>query len=296
LLLLKAGVLERLATEQSLVQAKGIYQDVLDSLREADVARAVRLSGKIGDLAQRTGGDGKGWWLAGLQRAGVELPAVEAPVPAEKKGWFGKTTPAAATVPISTPPTLPPPVLRAVINVLISTEANLATSAQYAESARIQQLAISLMPAPSSSLSPPAALHDLWTSHRTALLTLHSASVSHARKLPAEAIESATTAATLSEIIIPRLPSYPISSPLHPPAKLLARDAQSLAAEANFTRGVLLEKAKEGAELDVAGECFERAMGHAGERGPEWDRYWRAFARVREKLEKRREAERGVIA
>jgi hypothetical protein len=69
-----------------------------------------------------------------------------------------------------------------------------------------------------------------------------------------------------------------------------------LAAEANFTRGVLLEKSKDGAELEVAGECFERAMGHAGERGPEWDRYWRAFARVREKLEKRREAERGVIA
>lgn len=77
---------------------------------------------------------------------------------------------------------------------------------------------------------------------------------------------------------------------------MLERDAQALAGEANYTRGVLLEKTKEVRNLEVAGECFEKAMGHAGERGAEWDRYWRAFARVREKLEKQREAERGLVA
>lgn len=119
--------------------------------------------------------------------------------------------------------------------------------------------------------------------------------MAHARKLPSEAIESATTATSLIESIIPQIPSPPISSSISPSAKLLARDAQALAGEANYTRGLLLERSRIGKDLEVAGECFEKAMGYAGERGAEWDRYWKAFARVREKLEKTREADRGVV-
>jgi hypothetical protein len=262
LLLLKAGVLERMATPQTLHQARDIYEQVL-AASGGKKARVMRLAGKIGDISLRTGDDGMPWWTLGLEQVGVQLPAVE-------EGWFKSSKPEPVAI-------TSPPLIRATISLLISTEAHLATSSQLKQAAAVQDLATSLIPTPTPS-SPSTALHDLWLSHRAALLMFHRANVHHALGQPA--LELVATASRQAESLLPIIPSYPTSDPLSQPARILQREATSLAAESAYTRGLLSKS-----HLETAAECFERAMSLTDEGSPEWERYYRSFARVRERME-----------
>ena len=293
LLLLKAGVLERIATDTSLLQAKDVYQQVFHST--TGDAKRIRLSTKIGDLEARTGGDGGQWWTWGLSTAGVDVPHTTVEVVAEKaKGWFSskKETqlPVASTSsgPIAT--SLDPPVLRATITALISMEASLAKSGNLAQANAYQDLALSLIPQSinQTPASDSAELHDLWLSHRSALVQLHKTSVTHALGQPAFALAQSTT--TSAEAALAGLPSNPPSHLSHA-TKLLSRDAHLVAAEANYIKGVMLEKQGTNEVLEPALESFERAMSLSsadGEdvKGEEWARYWRSYARVKSKMDK----------
>jgi hypothetical protein len=297
LLLLKAGVLERIATDTSLLQARDVYQQIFSST--TGDARRIRLSTKIGDLEARTGGDGAKWWTWGLDRAGIEVPHTTAEVVAEKaKGWFSHKNPQmpiASTASItSTLPTaqLSPPVLRATISTLVSMEASLAKSGQLTQASAYQDLALSLIPQSHTQTpsSDSAEIHDLWLSHRSALLQLHKTSVTHALGQPAFALAQSTT--TAAEAALAGLPPTPsASSPFSHAIKLLNRDAHLLAAEANYIKGVMLEKQGVNETLEPALESFERAMSLSsadGEdvKGEEWSRYWRSYARVKGKMDK----------
>jgi hypothetical protein len=280
LLLLKAGVLERIATPQTLSQAKDIYERVLvASAGEAPAqqAKTMRLAGKVGDLCARLGEGGTEWWAWGLRRAGVTVPEQqEQPV---ARGWFKSASKPVSMVSTIAPPVpLSPPVLRATISLLISTEANLALSSQLERAASVQDFAANLIPTITPS-SPESALHDLWLSHRASLLLLHRANVFHALSKPA--LELATAASVQSDGALLAIPTYPTSNPLYPAANLLRRDAGATSAEAAWTKGLLLEET----DLEHASDCFEKAMALVEERGPEWEKYWRSFARVRSRME-----------
>lgn len=301
LLLLKAGVLERLSTDTSLRQAKDIYEQVL--FTPGTEARRMRLATKIGDLEQRTGGDGSAWWEWSLSRAGLATPSFT-PVPvavvAEKaKGWFGRS--AAPTPPVEAPSmtsssnhaTLSAPVLRAAITAVVSSEAQLAKSGHFTRAAAYQDLALSLLtrqPATATPTSDSAELHDLWLAHRAALIQLHKTSITHAQGQPSFELAQATT--TAAEAALSAIPDPPSASrALSFATKLLSRDAHLLAAEANYIKGVLLEKQGVTETLEPALESFERAMSLSsadGEdvKGEEWSRYWRSYARVRDKMDK----------
>jgi hypothetical protein len=301
LLMLKAGVLERIATDTSLLQAKDVYQQIF-SAANSD-AKRIRLSTKIGDLEARTGGDGSQWWTWGLQKAGVEIPHAPATaVVAEKaKGWFSSASSASelASAPIAAAPAtvatsyLPPPVLRATVTALISIEAALAKSGKLSQASAYQDLALSLIPQSPPTPTPvsdSAELHDLWLSHRSALVQLHKTSVTYAMGQPAFALAQSTT--TAAEAALAALPATPsASSRLSVAIKLLNRDAHLLAAEANYIKGVMLEKQGVNEALEPALESFERAMSLSsadGEevKGEEWSRYWRSYARVKSKMDK----------
>lgn len=294
LLLLKAGVLERIATDTSLLQAKDVYQQIFHAI--SGEARRIRISTKIGDLEARTGGDGAQWWTWGLSTAGVAVPHTTVEVVAEKaKGWFSSNK--QSPVPVASTPTGPstssqlsPPVLRATITALISMEASLAKSGNLTQASAYQDLALSLIPqSPTQTpASDTAELHDLWLSHRSALLQLHKTSVTHALGHPAFALAQSTT--TSAEAALAGLPTTSPSNLSHA-AKLLSRDAHLAAAEANYIKGVMLEKQGVNEALEPALESFERAMSLSsadGEdvKGEEWSRYWRSYARVKSKMDK----------
>jgi hypothetical protein len=295
LLLLKAGVLERIATDTSLLQARDVYQQIFHAA--TGDARRIRLSTKIGDLEARTGGSGDSWWSWGLSQAGVDVPHTTVEVVAEKaKGWFSSSSnkqpqmPAASTPTGPAMPQLSPPVLRATITAIISMEASLAKSGNYTQAAAYQDLALSLIPHSTTQTpsSDSAELHDLWLSHRSALLQLHKTSVTHALGQPAFALAQST--ATSAETALAGLPTTPPSNLSHA-AKLLSRDAHLVAAEANYIKGVMLEKQGLNEVLEPALESFERAMSLSsadGEdvKGEEWSRYWRSYARVKSKMDK----------
>ncbi len=58
------------------IPGENLYEQVLASCHASgDIVKSVRLAGKIGDLALRTGEDGMVWYSWGLERAGVTLPA-----------------------------------------------------------------------------------------------------------------------------------------------------------------------------------------------------------------------------
>ena len=326
LLLLKAGILERISTDTSLNQAKDIYEQVL-SARGSD-ARAMRLATKIGDLEQRTGGDGAMWWKLALGKAGVTLPAAAAAsatsssslvsaakskqsvVKQKSKGWFSSSSSAtdsqSSAEPESISPaspadfsagahtlTLSPPTLRATITALISSEAQLAKDGHYAQAGAVQDFALSLLathPATPTPVSDTAELHDLWLAHRAALLQLHKTSITYAQGKPTFALSQATT--TAAEAALSSIPSpSSASSSLKFATKLLDRDAHLVAAEANYIKGILLEKQGITETLEPALESFERAMSLSsadGEdvKGEEWSRYWRSYARVKDKMDK----------
>lgn len=296
LLLLKAGVLERISTDTSLRQARDLYEQVL--FTPGTEARRIRLATKIGDLAQKTGEDGSVWWKWALGKAGLEPPSRTAVVAHKAKGWFSRNSPSpppAAEVRsaagVNTP--LSPPVLRAAISALVSSEAQSAKSGHFAQASAYQDLALSLLtrsPATPTPQSDSAELHDLWLAHRAALIQSHKTSITHAQRQPAfELAQSTTTAAEAALSAIPDHAST--SKSLSFATKLLSRDAHLLAAEANYIKGVLLEKQGVNETLEPALESFERAMSLSsadGEdvKGEEWSRYWRSYARVKDKMDK----------
>lgn len=289
LLMLKAGVLERIATPDSLAYSRDLYERVLNATEGGSPvrdARLIRLAHKIGDLAQRAGDGAEAdkWWSWGLLRAGITLPGLSPP--AENKSWWSR---ASSPAPPTAPPvgTLAPPVLRAVTSILISAsaaEAHKGTKASLAEAANLQALATSLLPPPArlSNAGPgdgPASLQRAWSQSRGALLDLYAGSVAHAQKdKTSKPLDLTTQAAERSEAILstltPILPTAftsPSSNPCNQPAKRLLRDTLMTGAESYFTQAALLERsAKASAEkgdgpeevsrLEHAGECYERAM------------------------------------
>ncbi|OXB36013.1 hypothetical protein LQV05_005563 [Cryptococcus neoformans] len=276
LLLLKAGMLERINTIDSLSHAKDLYEQVLCSLDSSmgnevgpgGRARVMRLAGKVGDLCARTGGRNEAlqWWGWGLDKAGVDIHAhtqtskiVQEVKQGTKKGWLGKSaaasTPAPVTIASTTTisPTLPPPVLRATISLLTSASAQLATTSSLPAASSLQSLALSYLSNPllrtqDSLASPSAALHNTWLTHRTSLLKLHLSSVLYAlSKSSAEALPLVAGAQEQVERVITELLPLPAAfiqrgSALTAPAKILARDALLTGAEIAYTKGTFLER------------------------------------------------------
>lgn len=293
LVLLKAGVLERIATPATLNEAQSLYQDVFSA--STDTAQKMRLCAKIGDVAQRTGGDGKDWWLRGLALAGVDVETSSTSVPTpevkETRGWFGsKTTTTAPPAPpspssIPIPIDLPEQTRRLALTLLVSLEASLATSSSFSAATSIQNKALALIP-----ISTGTDLNSTWLAHRRALLTLHQASVAHASKDADRALALAESAQIAADAVLTAVPDQDSA-----PGKQLYKDAVSLAAEAAYTRGVLVERS--GKDLEQARDYFERARtlsgadaetearagaeGAAGQGG----KYWRAWARVQGKID-----------
>ncbi|WVQ77785.1 hypothetical protein IAR50_007475 [Cryptococcus sp. DSM 104548] len=267
LLLLKAGVLERINTFDSLAYAKDVYEQVLSSLAYSSAstpaelgpggqARLMRLASKVGDLCARTGSrdEAMKWWSWGLEHIGVELQGkVVSQVEGSSSGWFGgstKATPAQPAVKV-VPRDLPPPVLRAATTLLISASAQLATTSSLQTASELQALGLAYLTPPPlipASQTPAAELHWTWISQRSSLLKLHLSSVLYAlqkdniRSLPllAEAQEEA------EEVIadISPMPKEYLdkSKATTPAAKVLARDALLTGAEIAFTKGLLLER------------------------------------------------------
>lgn len=349
LLTLKAGVLERIGTHDSLDHARELYERVLSARIGDDLAtsgpvrtaRAMRLAHKLGDLAQRAGhaDEAKQWWAWGLERASLQLPGggsapVAASTPASSGSWwsFGssKATPVVDSTDIASAPAipaLPAPVIRAAVSILVSAsaaDAQTATPAGLAAASAAQTEALNLLPTHRQLNVPgpgqgPEGLQALWEEQRRALLTLHAASVAHARadtsvsplKMSAE---SADKSESILAILNPTLPvafTQPRGNPCTQPAKRLVRDTLMTGAEAYYTEAALLERSAAAQEkkdksdalhrLEHAGESYERAMslsaaeegqtpaqGFGDEdaigRGEEWTRYWRGYVRVRDKM------------
>lgn len=309
LLLLKAGILERIATNEARSRAQDLYESVLVDLYKSDGERSrakiVRLATKVGDLSARRG-DGVGareWWNWGLATAGVvsapEPLLVEAAPEPIKRGWFGSSKPAATTSTVTetrlpvAQQTLQPPVLRATVSLLVSLAAHHATASSLPTAQSLQSLALSLLPSPlqTADTSPAAQIHYTWLRSRQGLLSLHLASVLHAQDRsgsPAASLQLLETAVESCESIIDRPPSNKL-----PAVRQLLIDTVKTSAEAHYTRAVLVEKAANVADreaLEGALEDLERAQGLVaadgeGEgRGVEWQRYFKAAVRVRSKL------------
>ncbi|WRT69733.1 uncharacterized protein IL334_006724 [Kwoniella shivajii] len=251
LLLLKAGILERINTSDSLIHAKDIYEQVLNSMNHSqdeqhlhNQARVMRLAGKVGDLCARNGGTDEAikWWSWGLKKADIEMSKghngfteVTEEVKKESRGWFGfgsgsssskqtrtdtiSTAPTAISAPSTSPLNLSPAILRASISLLVSASAHLATSSSLDAASSLQAQALSLIPSTIQSINPTSssadlALHESWLQHRVALLKLHQASVLHAQNIKSTSgipLKLVTEASTLSEEIVSSIQPLPSS-------------------------------------------------------------------------------------
>jgi len=280
LMLLKAGVLERMSTGETLSMAKEMYETVWAA--SSGEARVMRSAGKVGDLCARIGrGDeAMAWWGWGLSRAGVQMPT-------QPTGPSTSETNALA-----------PAVRRATITLLASASAHLATTSQLPAASSLQNLALSLLPSahplpPPTELTAPAVLHDTWLQHRIALFTLHHSSVLHALGQHEPALLGAETASSLAESVISAISPIPREYfAYNQQANALHRDALLLGAEAAYTRGALLERS--GSGLQVVADSYQRAMGLSatesgqtdeGKMGDDAKRYWRAYARVKANID-----------
>lgn len=327
LLLLKAGILERIATMESLHEAKEVYETVFSASQigtTTQQAKAMRLAGKVGDLCVRIGdeNEARDWWGWGLRQVGVEMPVtlkeeVKQGVEQEVKqvrGWFSskpKTQRQDLVSQVHNPPSvhtsspvqstsslnLSPPILRATISLLISAETHAARTSHLGLASSLQNTALALLPSPHPLRKPAKTtaaqdLHDTWLQHRSALLQTHHAAVLTAQNQPA--METATLAHDRAETVVSAIEPIPTAytTSFPNPTKILHRDALLTAAEAAYTRGLLLERSQT-AQLDVAAELFERAMtlsalesGRTDEAamGEDWQRYYRGFARVKGKM------------
>ncbi|WWC92839.1 uncharacterized protein L201_007799 [Kwoniella dendrophila CBS 6074] len=192
LFLLKAGILERINTTDSLLHAKELYQQVLNSMNHSqdeqhlhNQARIMKLSNKLGDLSKRTGQSDQAlqWWSWGLNKANIQLNTAHQPVKdeisdlvkevkSESKSWFGfggsktktpkesESTNTTTTTSPTTPPTtepsseLTPAILRAAVSLLVSASAHYATTSSLNSASSLQSQALSLIPQVPSISTP----------------------------------------------------------------------------------------------------------------------------------------------
>jgi len=303
LLLLKAGALERVGSMESLNQAKELYEQIVTSIHSDSSpiyeARIMRLATKVGTLCARMGqGDeALAWWGWGLQRVGMEIPSRVDEIKTEARAWFGKAPEPQQPTQPTIPTSLPPPVLRATVSLLISASTHLATRSHVPAAAKLQTTALTLLPAPTpiqrpTSSTAGATLHHTWLEQRSSLLTLHLASTTYALGRPG--LNLATVASNRADNVLAALtPLAPVyAKAYHQAAHNLRRDALLTAAEAAYTRAILLER-QPAPPLDTVAELFERAMflnametgkTDTGAMGAEWQKYYQSFSRVKEKL------------
>lgn len=304
LVTLKASILERMGTPDTLEQARELYEDVARTPKpqtELNQALSIRLALKLSDLANRAGdsADAAKWRQWGLQTAGVQIP--EPP----KSSWWSKPKPEPVTV-----PELGAPVRRATVALLLSDSALAAQSGDLDHAAREHEVIRAMIPTPERLVTPnntnaPEVLHSVWLAQRRALLDLYRGSVAHAQDRKSTApLGTIALAAEESDAVIAALEPLPAAykGPLLVPAERLRREALQTGAEAHFTEGVLEEKQGTEPALLKALASFERAMSLAalesgssdirGEkedegvgRSPEWTRYARAYDRVKAKLQ-----------
>lgn len=297
LLLLKAGALERMGSPDATSQAKDIYEQILSSIHSdsspKQEARIMRLADKVGSMSARLGDEkeASAWWAWGLKRVGIELPEEKA----KTDRWFSKS--ATTTEQPTLPTALSPTILRATISLLTSASTHLVSQSQVANASALQSTALSLLPAPRLLPRPDPStagqiLHQTWIEQRSSLLALHLASTTYALGRPA--LNLANIASTRADNVVDALTPVPTAytSALASIAQNLRLDSLLTAAEASYTRGLLLERSPN-PPLDTIAECFERAMSlnaeetgktESGAMGEEWQKYWTSFVRVKQKL------------
>ncbi|KAH7343471.1 hypothetical protein B0J17DRAFT_625173 [Rhizoctonia solani] len=301
LMSLHAGVVERMGGRTNLEAARIEWEALLGLLppRSNDAARVAK---RLGDLNARLGNMKLALeaWNRSLEAAGF--------IKQEK----------ITTNPYSQ---------RLIISTLLSMSGNYALQRQLQLARQTEEMALSLLePLPPPSLSritkdtAPEQLHNLFTSHRSALFMMHTAEVLWAqspRKNLTTSLDYLSKAAEKSEqtaLLLtgtPRIhPDVPLSSVPHPPvpnasllnvfgssktlkqpARSLLRDARRSSAEAWNLRGLLLEGEKRDKE---ALECFERALEWAGGQNNiegegdvlerERKQIWRNWTKLRERL------------
>lgn len=307
LMKLKASILERMGTPDTLEESREIYEDLARGARsetDLDKAKSVRLALKLSDLALRAGDakDADKWRSWGLDIAGVTRPEP----PKKTSSWWWSSAPKPEPVSV---PTLSAPLLRATVALLLSDSATAAQSGDLARAGSDQELAAAMIPVPERLVTPSGSnadetLNTTWLAQRRALLDLYRGSVAHALDRNSTApLAPLEAAAAESDAVISALEPLPpvYKGSLLAPAERLRREALETGAEAHFTEAVLQERQGTEPSLLKALAGYERAMSLAalesgksdirGEkeddgvgRSPEWMRYARGHDRVKAKL------------
>ncbi|KAI0030823.1 hypothetical protein K488DRAFT_53411 [Vararia minispora EC-137] len=301
-----ADVLERMGTKDALYEARSELEEVWAHIT-GDAQGASRLALKLGDINQRMGltVDALEWWARSLDIA-CGRPGAQPPTP---------------TIPKTAPPS--PSAQRTLAQVFVSLSAFYAMTGKLRQAQQVEVAALELLrtiPSPASfaSATPPQALHSLYLLHRSALLSVHLAEVSHGLRSPTGAsIEWLIRAAESSERVArvltgvqrsagakgapapsadkPLLSVFESSPSMKRPARGLLRDARRTATESWHLIGLLHEQNRAADAQETALACYERALGwagvtpekEAGEGGgleAEWKALWGNYTRVREAI------------
>jgi hypothetical protein len=277
LLLIKAGVLERIGSVQATEQAKELYEQVLLASRSdgspGQEATVMRLADRVGEMSSRLGKDKESleWWSWGLKRAGIRIPKMPNPITTESWLGLGKgTTIQPDPTPISTflIPQLAPPMQRARVTILASISSHFAATRQLSLASVTQKTALSLLPGTHDLPAPirddaPELLHDTWLQHRSANFALNHAEVLHALGDPSAQIVCTTAyerALNVWSALNPLPEPYNVEGvPWYSAAVALQRDAAALAAETSYTKGLLAELSKDYSPSEVTA-LYEAAM------------------------------------
>ncbi|KZT35465.1 hypothetical protein SISSUDRAFT_990471 [Sistotremastrum suecicum HHB10207 ss-3] len=303
LLTIRAEILETLGAPSLLWKADQLYEELESSL-PADSASAAQIHSKRGDIAARLGQNDeavKAW------RHAIDMIALPSPT---QQGQVPRALPKE------------PLAQRIIAQNLVSLSSFYSTNKRLPEALAVQSAALSLLSNTSqrtTTMVPPAQqLHELYLTHRAALLTLQHSEVTYAlSKKPATPLTLLTQAASSSEHVarvlcdvhpdplttnpsdIPYPPStLPVSfrfissDALRNPAIALLRDARRSAAQAWNLAGILHER--EGSKHQLAAfECYERALAWCGgEKAAEgtleseWTGIWQNYVRMRETIMK----------
>jgi hypothetical protein len=277
LLLVKAGVLERVGSISAVDQSRELYEQVLQASRSdgspGQEATVMRLAHKVGEMCVRAGkGDeGIAWWAWALKRVALRIP--KEPEPIITSTWFGfgkSRTTYPDPVPQSTEmlPHMAPPIHRATITILASLSAHFAMTGKLPLASTMQLTALSILPGTHELPSPvdeeaPMILHDTWLQHRSATITLHHSEILHALR-DVEAQYVCDTACERAANVMSTLDPMPkpwavVGVPWHSAAVSLQRDAYALVAESSYTKAVLLELSN-AYDPDEVMALYENAM------------------------------------